>query len=229
MFERYIRYAGYQLGRVADKLQNKKMPVAEKKPSAVWFDVGAHLGEYTIGPAKENPSLLVYAFEPNISLAMRLVGFMPNYIVIPMALAEQDGCADFYINQDDSSSSLLPIDPEGIKLWKCGDQMNVERKVSVPTIRLDTFLNLAKIEHVDFLKIDAQGVDLSVVKSAGDRIKDVDKILLEVITTPFQLYVGNPTKDETIDYLVGQGFALVETDTDQSYGQAENLTFIRNP
>jgi hypothetical protein len=89
-------------------------------------------------------------------------------------------------------------------------------------------MDLANIRHIDFLKIDAQGGDLLVVKSAGKRIRDIDKIFLEVITTPFQLYVGNPTEAETIDYLEKQGFKLAGTEKEQTYGQFENLTFIRN-
>lgn len=222
MYKRCLHFAGYHLGRIADALQQK-----ERNLNSVWIDVGTHKGEYTFGPAKNNPLLRVYAFEPNIALAFQLAGALPNFIVIPMAVSEKDGGADFYINRDDAASSLLPFDPEGLKQWKGGELLNIERKVTVPTIRLDTFMNLAQIKHVDFLKIDAQGADLSVVKSAGERIKDIDKILLEIITTPVQLYVGNPSEAETVDYLNKQGFKLVETEKEQTYDQFENLTFIR--
>lgn len=224
MGSRLARYAGLIFQAAANRLLSTEKP---RRIEGLWIDVGAHLGEYSIGPAKSNPSLLVYAFEPNLSLALRHSGILPNYIVIPMAVSEQDGCAEFFINRDDAASSLLPLDTEGVRRWHGGDRLMVERKVSVPTIRLDTFMRMADIQHVDFLKIDAQGADLSVVKSAGDRIKDIDKITLEVITTPFQLYVGNPTRAETVEYLDRQGFTLIDTDADQSYGQAENLTFIR--
>src|SRR5271163_4604915 len=58
----------------------------------VWVDVGAHHGETTIGYALHNPGLMIYAIEPNLRAAVRMVGHAPNFIVIPMAVAETDGC-----------------------------------------------------------------------------------------------------------------------------------------
>jgi len=55
-------------------------------------------------------------------------------------------------------------------------------------MRLDTFLNGAGIRRVHYLKIDAQGADFAVIRSAGERLRDIDRISLEVQTTPFELY-----------------------------------------
>jgi FkbM family methyltransferase len=200
-----------------------------KKPGnskGVWIDVGAHLGEITLTPAKVNPSLIVYAFEPNITLAMQLIGIAGNFVVIPMAVSEKDGCADFHVNQNDSTSSLLSINPEGVKKWTDIEGLAEERQVSVPTIRLDTFMDMAKIKQVDFLKIDTQGTDLAVVKSAGDRIKDIKKISLEVLSTPSELYLGSDTKEATVAYLTKQGFELVET---KDHNRWLDLTFVQKP
>jgi FkbM family methyltransferase len=220
MFERYIRYAGYLLGRVADKLQN------QRRINGVWIDVGSHLGEFTFNPAQRNPSLMVYAFEPNLSVALQRVGTLPNFVMIPFAVAEQDGAADFYVNAYEASSSLLRLDPVGVKNWIGGEDLKETKKVTVPTIRLDTFMNAVKIKQVDYLKIDAQGADFAVVKSAGDRIRDIVKIKLEVTVTPVQCYEGASTKEEILAYLAENGFKLTETEL-QTYDQEENLTFER--
>jgi FkbM family methyltransferase len=191
-----------------------------------WIDVGAHHGEHTVGYARHNPGLRIYAFEPNLSAAATLMGRAPNYVVVPMAVTEKDGAAEFNINAFDAASSLLPLSKEGIDSWEGAKVLKVESVVVVPTIRLDTFMNFVGIEKVDFLKIDAQGTDLAVVKSAGERLRDIAKITLEVWLTPHPLYVGVPSKAEVASYLETHGFVLANVES-QTEGLEENLTFLR--
>lgn len=190
----------------------------------VWLDVGAFRGEHTYGYALSNPSLQVFAFEPNLRLAAKLFGALPNIIVVPMAVSETDGCAEFNITEHPESSSLLPIDSDNARQWVGDKEIRPVAKTVVPTIRLDTFLNTAGIQTVDYLKIDAQGSDLAVVKSLGDRLKDLRKIYLEVSVTPHPVYRGEAGKSEVIEFLQRRGFELVAAEP-QSEGQEENLTF----
>jgi FkbM family methyltransferase len=192
----------------------------------IWFDVGAYRCEHTYGYALYNPSLLVYAFEPNMQLAAQMFGALPNMIIVPMAVSETDGCAEFNITATAASSSLLAIDDDNARRWVGGSQnsISVVSKTVVPTIRLDTFMNFAGIQTVDYLKIDAQGSDLAVVKSLGNRLKDLRKIYLEVSVTPNPVYRGEATKTEVVEFLQGRGFDLVAAEP-QSDAQEENLTF----
>lgn len=192
----------------------------------IWIDVGAHLGQNTFGFALANPKLMVYAFEPNIEVAIKRIGLLPNFVVIPMAVSEQDGCIDFYVNTFDQCSSILPIDPNVGQNWIENIDLTVQNKICVPTIRLDTFLNLVKIPKIDYLKIDAQGADLSVIKSAGQRLRDIQKITFEVQTTTVPLYIGASRKDETITYLEDSGFTFLNREI-VTKDKEEDLTFIR--
>ncbi len=190
----------------------------------VWLDVGAYKGEHCYEFALLNPSLRVYLFEPNINQATALFGMLPNFFVVPLAVSETDGSAELNINSSAASNSLLPLDDQAVAKWAGATGLKTLEKVTVGTIRLDTFLSMAGIETVDYLKIDAQGLDLAVVKSAGDRLKDIHRICLECDVTPNPLYHGVPTKSETVEYLASQGFKLIDVLT-QSDGQEENLTF----
>ena len=192
----------------------------------VWVDVGAHLGEKTFAFAEQNPNARVYAFEPNLKTAFKLMGRLSNYIVLPLAVSEVDGSARFYLNSMDAASSLLPFVPDGLAQWVGGEVLHVEATPTVPTMRLDTFLNAAGIASVDFLKIDAQGADLAVVRSLGDRLKDVVRINLEVQIAPVPLYLGGSQREDTIEFLTNAGFVLATVER-QSLGQEENLTFTR--
>ena len=79
-----------------------------------WLDIGAHRGETTLYSAIMNPGLKVYALEANLAVAAKLMGRAANYFVIPMAVAEQDGFADFHINASEVASwtplRAAPID-----------------------------------------------------------------------------------------------------------------------
>jgi FkbM family methyltransferase len=210
---RVLRKAGYEL------LRHQGM-------EGVWIDVGAHHGEQTLGSASHNPGLRIYAFEPNLRPAAKMMGHARNFVVIPMAVSETNGCADFHVNAFDMSSSLLPTNEEALRTWVGVEALKVESVVTVPTIRLDTFMHLMGIKSVDFLKIDTQGGDLAVLRSAGSRLSDIAKIKLEVEVAPVHYYVGAPSKDEVVEFLVDAGFALVEVES-QTHGQEENLTFVR--
>jgi FkbM family methyltransferase len=191
-----------------------------------WIDVGAHEGETTLAYAQRNPGLRIFALEPNVRLAAKLVGLAANYFVIPVAIAAEDGMSSFHINEFDPASSLLPFNREGLQSWIGPDPLEVKSTVAVPTMRLETLMNLASIRHVDFLKIDAQGMDLAVVKSAGARLRDIEKIMLEVSVMPVPLYSGAPSKTEVVTFLQQAGFDLATAER-QSDGQEENLTFVR--
>lgn len=216
-----LRLAGRLLRRAGNELLN------QASIKEVWIDVGAHLGETTLTYAAHNPGLTIYAFEPNWELAAHLMGKLANFIVLPMAVSDRDGFAQFFLNVDDSTSSLLPLDPIGLANWKGGDSLHVEKNALVPTIRLDTFMQSVGIQRVDYLKIDAQGADFMAVRSAGSRLKDIYKITLEVDITPTRLYNGSASRDEIFAYMAQHGFTLTRAET-QSFGQEENLTFVLN-
>lgn len=197
--------------------------LSRSETSRVWIDVGAHLGEGTISEAVRDSNLLVFAFEPNWKLARQIMGRAANFVVLPMAVSDSDGFAEFFINAADGSSSLVKMEEAGIAHWK-HSHYAVESTSVVQTIRLDTFMRLANLRTVDYLKIDAEGVDLRVVQSAGDRLRDIKKIVLEVDIAPDRLYEGAPTHAEVMDFMEKNGFRLAGSEQ-QNWGLQENLTF----
>jgi FkbM family methyltransferase len=216
--ERWMRRAGRARGALR---------LRPRRYRQTWIDVGAHEGETTIRFAAARADLLVYGFEPNLAVAARIMGRLRNYVVIPMAIALKDGTAELKLTAVDAASSLLDMDEQVAAKWIGGaaDLAVVERQM-VHTMRLDTFMNRMRIQHVHFLKVDTQGADLDVVRSAGDRLADIDRIQMEV-TKGEQLYQGAARTDEVLAFMTGSGFKLVERE-DQTFGQEENLTFVRS-
>ena len=217
-----IDWVGHAFRRAGNKI------LTYRGIKGAWIDVGAHHGETTLEWAVRNPGLRIYAFEPNLRVAVSLVGRAANFFVIPMAVAETDGCAQLHINAHDAASSLLAMDENAKQNWIGGESLRIEGEVTVPTIRLDTFMNLLEIGSVDFMKVDTQGLDLAVIRFAGSRLRDIKKITLEADVTSKRLYQGSASKEEIVSFLNAQGFRLVLSEQ-QSHGQEENLTFQCSP
>ncbi len=213
------------LPALSDVLCDVQNPVPDDT-RGVWLDVGAHLGETTFTLARARPDLRVFAFEPNVTLAAQRWQALPNYVVLPMAVAESNGVTAFHLNANTAASSLLELDPERLGRWVGGGDLKATAEAMVPTTRLDTFLAAVDLRQVDYLKIDAQGADFAVVRSAGERLAEIRKIKLEVSVTPTPLYVGTASKEEIVAYLAARGFALIAEEP-QTHGQEENLTFFR--
>jgi FkbM family methyltransferase len=193
----------------------------------VWIDVGAHRGETSLLAAAAAPRRrIVYAFEPNLALAATLMGRMRNYVVLPIAVDEADGAATFRINSNDLTSSLLPFDEERLARWKGAEGVHTVRQVKVPTMRLDTFLEGCAIQTVSHLKVDAQGADLSVLKSAGSRLRDIERITVETAVGDHRQYIGQPGRADLTEFMDAGGFRLARSET-QSQGQEQNLTYVR--
>ena len=222
-----IRFAPRWLKQIVRNYLDKRGYIRLENPtegSAVWIDVGAHLGEGTLEAALHNPNLLVFAFEPNWVLARQLMGRAANFVVLPMAVSDADGVAEFFISSSDASSSLVGTEAAGLTHWRDLD-LSIRSTVSVQTIRLDTFMRLCGLKNIDFLKVDAEGVDLRVVQSAGDRTADIKKITLEVDTAPNRLYEGAPSREEVMSFMLARGFKLLQAET-QNDGRQQNLTFV---
>ena len=190
----------------------------------VIIDVGAHDGSCLSVPSAQNPDNLVYAIEPIPELAESMRRRrLPNLFVFNLAFGEVEGIAEFNVNQDDQTSSLLPADPQN-KWASYSDRLKTVKSIQVQVKRLDSFITENNITDIDLLKIDAQGFDLQVIKSAGELIHSVKRIKIEVQLSP--LYVGSANKAAIVDYLELRGFRLVHSQP-QTEGLEENLEFSR--
>jgi FkbM family methyltransferase len=133
------------------------------KDGMIVLDIGAHHGFYTILASKKaGPSGRVIAFEPSPRERQRLLMHLKfnqcnNVKVEPFALSSQNGEAAFYIvdGRDTGCNSLCP--PAVSEPTKV---------ISVNIITLDNYLEKEMIHHIDFVKIDAEGAELEVLKGS---------------------------------------------------------------
>jgi FkbM family methyltransferase len=155
------------------------------------IEVGAYDGSDSLNYHSQGYNVIT--FEPKKDLYYSLLNktkHLSNYKVVPKAVCLFDGTTQFNICKFGGASSILPFrsDNELDKTWGkhrqdvhwSGESYQVE------TTRLDTYLLAHGMEKVviDFLHIDAQGVDLDVLKSLGVYIKNVKAGVVETVINP---------------------------------------------
>ena len=161
------------------------------------LDVGAYKGVYTYFISKY--SRTVYAFEPNpksYKILKRTVD--KNVKVLPYALS------------DKSSYNFLKI-PKGKKGYsnQGGSIRNVKLDKNYGKLKIETKkIDDLKLKNIGFIKIDAEGVELKVLKGAKKLIKKYKPNLLIEIE---ERYISEPIEKslQKILNMGYRGFALI--------------------
>jgi len=150
-----------------------------------------------------------------------------NLFIINAAVSFRNGVAFFDMSTNDAAASLNQFsDP--VKKW-------TGQKIMVATVRLDAVLECIPIKRIEYFLCDAQGSDLDVMKSAGEHLRRIDKIRMEVQVNTFRYYVSENSKPAVVAYMKSMGFAETDSDCngilrnewlrDKSKCEEENVTF----
>lgn len=169
------------------------------------IEIGANDGGDTFRFSKSSN---VWCFEPNPHYTKLLnENFQnnDNVKIIQKAVSNFNGKAYFYISVDGVSSSLNHLTEFAI------NKTNIQyvERVLVDVIRMDTFIKEYNIDKIDYFHCDAQGQDLNILKSFGDKIKIIQKGKVEV-TLKDELYSNTSNNiDEVIHLLTTNGFEVI--------------------
>jgi FkbM family methyltransferase len=206
-------------------------PYFSKKDSLVIFEIGSCEGEDTIRLKRNYPNSTIYTFEAlpkNVHIIktnLKRYG-LPTDKVFSIALSDKKGSADFYVSSghpDDlpkaknwdygnkSSSLLPPKEHKNVLKW-----VKFKEKVKVPTERLDSFCKAHGISKIDFIYLDVQGAELMVLQGAGDLIKNIGAIWMEV--EAIELYKGQPLKNDVEKFMKKSGFVRAKDTVDEISG-----------
>lgn len=195
------------------------------------IDVGADTHGSETKKVRRGNTPIIF-LEPNLrAFAQLQIG--PYDMKLPMAICKENGVVEFNLYQEGTHSILeTNVDRipnfyiDGYSGKMAVRELWVPKKTIVPCIRLDTLIEQLKIKHVEFLKIDTQGYDFEVIKSLGDKISIVDRIVCEVQITAEEVYLNSSKKNDIVEYMTAKGFKLVATQK-QTFDQEENLFFVR--
>ena len=202
------------------------------------IEVGAFDGSDSL--RYHNEGYVVYTFEPKKDLFEDLVNktkHLTNYTVIPKAVSLVDGTTQFNICKAGGASSILPFrsEEELIKTWSIyrTDIHYSGISYEVETTRLDTFIESNNLNNtiIDFIHIDAQGVDLDVLKSLGKYIKNVMAGVVETVKDKDKsIYINqnNNTLDSVQEFLLLNGFHITNIQSNDTTECEYNVYFTRN-
>ncbi len=135
------------------------------QPGMVVIDVGANVGVYTFSAAvRVGRSGRVFAVEPFAGCVQCLeetcrVNALDWVTVCAAAASDRPGSAQLSLNASSELNELVtgPTDPAGPA---------VDKSTTVSCITLDSLVDEHGLERVDWIKIDAEGHELSVLQGA---------------------------------------------------------------
>jgi FkbM family methyltransferase len=173
----------------------------------VIVEAGAHIGLDTIEMSKIWINGIVYSFEPIPQLFDKLMENtinLRNVRCFNLALSEKSGITEMFVSsgQSDASSSLL-IPKEHLSVHP-GVVFN--SVIEVPTMTLDLWAEENMVNKVDFLWLDMQGCELSMLKASPRILRNVRVIRTEVFLK--ELYEGAPLYVEVREWLENHGFRV---------------------
>lgn len=198
--QRY-RPAASQMGRLATMLAHQQIDMV--------VDVGANTGQFAQSLRKAGYTGTILSIEPMSKAHAELVKASRNdpewVIAPPMALGEKDGEAEVHIAGNSVSSSLLPMLDAHEKAAPASAYVGTEQ---VAVRRLDRLVAdyLNGTTRSIFLKIDTQGYEDKVLAGAGDILKKVKSIQMELSLV--ELYAGQQLFGDLVDHMLREDFTL---------------------
>jgi FkbM family methyltransferase len=135
-------------------------------PDGIVVDVGAGIGEFTLMVASRSPRYTIVSYEPNPHTFRLLEGNVAafgyrNVVLAPVAVGSEDS----YRLHGIRSGPLASAVPGG-----------AGTVVEVRAVRLDESLPDAPVR---LLKIDCEGLELDVLRSAAGVLDRVDRVVVE--------------------------------------------------
>lgn len=154
--------------------------------------------------------LRVVGFEPDEKEYKALMSDKPdNFHYLNTALFNKKANIEFYVNNNQQTSSVFPIDETYFKRYSCiSDVKNVDI-IKIQTDTLDNQLSQADIEDVDFIKLDTQGSELQILEGAIGTVSD-SVLGIEVEVEFLPLYKGQPLFCDVDQFLREKGFELFD-------------------
>jgi FkbM family methyltransferase len=196
----------------------------------VFYDVGANIGYYSMLAAELGA--YVHAFEPVPStfriLDLNVAQYRNRVVTNCVALSSEDGTASMFLPEDWYITSTLVEQTL---------QSITKNTITVPTCKLDTYVNGQNKPAPTIMKIDVEGAELLVLKGGSSTIADYHPIIImEVCPGQRGLDLSVPAAEFLLKHgykmysLSPEGNLLPISDTPFDYittfkGEFDNLVF----
>jgi FkbM family methyltransferase len=161
-------------------------------------------------------------WQPIADLA-RVIGFEPDQVECdrlnaagtgmefhPCALHSSPGEHVFYLTESEFCHGFRPCDPKYFDRFPNAVNNRVRGEVRMRADSLDNFAHSARLEHIDFIKIDTEGSELDILQGGRGSLhaKQVLGLLVEVWWDP--RLKNQPSFSEMDTFIRRQGFTLFD-------------------
>jgi FkbM family methyltransferase len=150
------------------------------RPGDTVIDIGAHYGQYSILMAAfAGPSTNIISFEPDPyarKVLKKNVDLNPGLkrpLIEETALSDEVGEAVLYSKGGNSQSSLVRSAVEF-------NRPESSEAIRVHTIRLDCYLERNRLPAPSWVKIDAEGAEIRILRGAPKLLAGPTRVLLEL-------------------------------------------------
>lgn len=171
------------------------------------LDIGANVGQSVRRIAHTFTKATIHAFEPDPAAFEQLqaVGSIsPRIYTWQLAVGARSGHADLNIMGDSQMNSVLPPTQLGQDYFP-GDILP-QRTVRVPMVSIDDWAARHNIDHVDFIKIDVQGIELDVLRGAQRLIRNGGVLAIKCEAQILPEYQGASTLFDIVPFMNSLGF-----------------------
>ncbi|MBW8041935.1 MAG: FkbM family methyltransferase [Planctomycetes bacterium] len=189
------------------------------------FDIGAHIGLFTLGAAKRvGKEGQVYAFEPSpetvkiLERHISLNGWQDRIELVTAVVSDVNGIVPFYTYGLSMAASL---GRENVEVLNPEYLDTPARKIDVTAITLDQFCMDRDI-FPDILKIDVEGAELMVLRGAKNLLLN-NQITILCEIHPKQMKNCGSSLQELTEYLDSFGYCLKPLDKPNELGTFHSI------
>ncbi len=179
--------------------------------NAIFFDIGANIGLYSVYAAHWN--VRTYAFEPspfNIEILFRNVNsneLSELCTVFPISLSSKTKLDKFFMSRSDmkwggAHNSVM------YNLGYDGNSLVNPLETKAISFSLDEAIRIFQIPYPTHLKIDVDGLEMEILRGAKETLQEIKSILIEVSPLYSEQFL------EIEEFLIDNNFQLVSQTSD---------------
>lgn len=149
--------------------------ISSLRPQCI-FDVGANNGDWSLLAARMNPECRVHAFEivpTTFSLLEANTAGLKNVCTNKFGLSDQD--TEIVVNLSDDTSTASACRIEGMK----AHDDYYREQIACRVAKASDYVRNNRIERIDFVKIDVEGMDLKVIQGFEETLCRVRALQFE--------------------------------------------------
>jgi FkbM family methyltransferase len=190
--------------RVAPAIEHAA--ILRRLPFDFVIDAGANRGQFSLVCRRLRPDAAIVAFEPLPEPAAVYRALFAGDVRVRLhanALGMERTQAAMHVSARDDSSSLLPISSVQTNNYPGSGAVGTHTVAVGP---MSDFISEGDFGARNLLKIDVQGYELEVLKSAEALLSRFDWIYVECSYLP--LYEGQALAKDVTDFVTARGFSL---------------------